>query len=93
MHIRLQKWDFIGQEKDVTDKHAKSSQWAEGKEIRNQTFRRNAMKLFSKFVPVSIDQWKAWAACSHTDSRNLHTQFYCRAQTRGIDVGQQKISA
>jgi len=45
MHIRLQKWGFIGQEKDVTDKHTKSSQWAGGKEIRNQASRRNAMKL------------------------------------------------
>lgn len=45
MHIRLQKWVFIGQEKDVTDKHAKPSQWAGGKRDKESDSRRNAMKL------------------------------------------------
>lgn len=45
MHIWLQKQVFIGQEKDIRDKHAKSSQWAGGKEIRGQNSRGNAMEL------------------------------------------------
>lgn len=50
-HIRLQKQAFIVQEKDVRDKHAKSSQWAGGKEIRSQNSRGNAMKLCFQNLP------------------------------------------
>lgn len=67
MHIRLQKWGFIGQEKDVTDKHVKSSQRAGVKEIRNQTSRRNAMKLcFQNLFP--------YLQTSGCPGQSVHTQ-------------------
>lgn len=68
MHIRLQKWGFIGQEKDVTDKPAKSSQWAGGKEIRNHISRRNAMKLCFQHLSLYLEPSGRLGQSVHTQT-------------------------
>lgn len=77
VHIRLQKRGFIGQEKDVTDKHAKSSWWAGGTEIRNQTSRRNVMELCFQSLSLHL-------STSGRPGQHVHTQTRgaCRAQIR-----------
>lgn len=48
--------------------------------------------LFSKLVPVSLEQWKAWAVCSHTDTRILHIHPAAEPRAQNGNVATKNTS-
>ena len=86
MHIRLQKWVFIGQEKDVTDKHAKSSQWAGGKEMGIRRLEGTQWNCVFKICPCIYRPVEGLGSLFTHRHQEPAYSFYCRAQTRGTET-------